>query len=103
MTELNKSAFLETIGQDVPTVVDFWATWCMPCQVFAPVVEEIAGEMDGKANFGKVNIDEERDLAIEYGVSSIPTLVIFKGGKEVERLVGVRKKAEVVEAVDKYC
>ncbi|MDR2932365.1 MAG: thioredoxin [Oscillospiraceae bacterium] len=102
MTEFNADSFNETISQDIPTVVDFWATWCMPCKIFAPVMEEISDDMDGKAHFGKVDVDEERDLAMQYDIVSIPTLVIFKGGEEKERLVGVRKKDEVVEAIEKY-
>lgn len=102
MTELTTAAFRAEVEKDMPLVVDFWASWCMPCKIFAPVVEEVADELDGKANFGKVDVDEEQALATEYGIANIPTLVIFQNGKEKERLVGVRKKEEVLDAVKKY-
>jgi thioredoxin 1 len=102
MTELTTETFQSELEKDLPLVVDFWASWCMPCKIFGPIIEEISDELDGKANFGKVDVDEEQELAIEYAVSSIPTLVIFQGGEEKERMVGVRQKEEVLEAIGKY-
>lgn len=102
MTELTTAAFRAEVKKDMPLVVDFWAGWCMPCKIFAPIVEDVADELDGKASFGKVNVDEEQELAIEYGVASIPTLVIFQNGEEKERMVGVQKKEDVLAAVRNY-
>lgn len=79
-------------------LVDFWATWCQPCQMLGPVIEELAGELDGVV-VGKVNVDEEPDLAAKYGVMSIPTVIIFKDGKEAQRFVGVRPKDEYIASV----
>lgn len=75
-----------------PVLVDFWATWCMPCRMVAPVVEEIADETTGRAYVGKVNVDEQGELAARYRVSSIPTLIVFENGKEVRRTVGAQDK-----------
>lgn len=78
----------EVLKSDVPVLVDFWATWCGPCQMQGPVVEQAAEEMQGTAKIGKLNVDEEGDIAQQYGVMSIPTLIVFRNGKEVGRAVG---------------
>ena len=78
----------EVINSDIPVLVDFWATWCGPCKMIAPIVEEIAEEYEGKIKVGKVNVDDEGDLASEYRIASIPTLLIFKNGEIVHTLVG---------------
>lgn len=94
-----KNDILEAAG---PALVDFWAPWCSPCRMIAPVVDEIALEFDGQIKVGKVNVDENREIAIEYGVMSIPTLVIFKGGQPVDRVVGFKSKNELKELLTKH-
>lgn len=78
----------EVLKSEVPVLVDFWATWCGPCQMQGPVVEQAAEEMAGTVKIGKLNVDEEGSIAQQYGVMSIPTLIVFKNGKEVGRAVG---------------
>ena len=82
----------EVLGSDVPVLVDFWATWCMPCRMLAPVIEEIASENEGKIKVGKVNVDENPDLARKYRVMSIPTVLVFKNGELTATSVGVDSK-----------
>lgn len=85
----------EVMGSEIPVLVDFWASWCGPCRMLAPVLEEIAKEYDGKVKVGKVNVDEEPALATAYNVSVIPTLILFKGGIEQSTTVGFRPKEEI--------
>lgn len=87
----------EVIESGVPCLVDFWATWCGPCRMVAPIVEEVAKEVEGKAKVGKVNVDDEPELAREYNVMSIPTLIIINKGEEVERSVGAKPKAQLLK------
>ncbi len=84
------------------SLVDFWAEWCGPCRMMAPIIDELSKEFEGKAKIGKVNVDEEMELAEQFGVSSIPTLVIMKDGKEVKRFVGVTQKAVLVSALNSF-
>jgi thioredoxin 1 len=98
MTELTNANFeKEALKGDKPALVDFWAPWCMPCKIIAPALEKVAGEMKGKINVFKLNVDESPDVATDFSIFNIPTLVIFKDGKEVSRMVGVNSK-EAIEA-----
>ena len=86
----------EVLNSEKPVLVDFFADWCGPCKMMAPIVEELSTELDGKVKVGKINVDENSDIAVEYNVMSIPTLIVFKNGKEEKRLVGVRDKEELL-------
>jgi len=90
-TELTVSNFDEITKEGV-SLVDFWAPWCGPCRMIAPVIEELAAEFEGKANICKVNTDEEQDVAVKYGIRSIPTILFFKNGEVVEQMVGAASK-----------
>lgn len=92
----------EVLQSDVPVLVDFWATWCRPCVAIGPFVEEIATEMTGKAKVVKVNVDEEGDVAMRYGIMSIPALVVFKAGQEVDRMVGAGPKEHIKALIEKH-
>lgn len=95
--KLNSENFeKEVLNSNEPVLVDFYADWCGPCKMMTPVVEELAGELQGKAKVGKINVDENQDLSMEYNVMSIPTLIIFKEGKEAKRFIGVRDKNELL-------
>jgi len=85
----------EVINSPQPVVIDLWAEWCMPCRMIAPIIEELAQEYDGKVKFGKLNVDENRNIAIRYSIQAIPTLLIFKDGQLVQKFVGLRSKADL--------
>ncbi len=85
----------EVLSSDKPVLIDFWAAWCGPCRMLSPIVEELAGELSGKVKVGKVNVDEERELAAQFQIMSIPTLVVIKDGKITASAAGVRPKAAI--------
>ena len=94
--------FEKAISGDQVVLVDFWATWCGPCRMIAPVIEEVASEFEGRAVVGKVDVDEEPGLAQRFGVMSIPTLIVLKGSKAVEQAVGARGKADVAAMISRH-
>ena len=92
----------EVIQSDKPVLLDFWASWCAPCMMVGPVVEEIAGDYEGKLKVGKVDVDSNQQLAANFGIRSIPTLMIIKGGNMVDSIIGAVPKQTIAEMVDKY-
>ena len=86
----------EVLNSDIPVLVDFWATWCGPCMMLSPVIAELAEELDGKVKVGKVNVDEQNELAMQYRVASIPTLLLFKNGELAKTSVGFMPKHEII-------
>lgn len=99
--ELNNDNFEEVVlKSDKPVVVDFWATWCMPCKMLAPTVEEIANEYKDKYKIAKLNIDDAMDVATNFSVMNIPTLIFFNKGKEVARMVGAASKRDILKKIE---
>ncbi|MEM8736966.1 MAG: thioredoxin [Planctomycetota bacterium] len=91
----------EVVKADQPVLVDFWAEWCMPCRMLAPVIDELSQEYDGKVKVGKVDTDANRETSVKYGISAIPTIILFDKGEVVKKFVGVTPKPEFVAELDK--
>ena len=101
--EITDTNFEEVIQNDKPVLVDFWAVWCGPCQVLAPIIEELASEYRGKAVIGKVNVDNNPNVSVKYGIRGIPALMIFKKGELVDRIVGAVPKSEITKKLEAHC
>ena len=93
--------FDAVVNGDKVTLVDFWASWCGPCKMLMPTIEEVAKELDGTANVAKVNVDDNEDIAIKFKIMSIPTLMIFKNGEMKEKMIGLRAKQQIIDAIMK--
>ena len=98
---LTKDNFDSEISSEIPVLADFWASWCGPCRMVAPILSEIAEELDGVAKIGKINVDEQPELAARFGIESIPTLILFKSGKAQAVLVGYNTKERIVRLIEK--
>ena len=99
---ITNNNFQELIKEDKLIVADFWAEWCGPCKMLGPIIEELSTEYEGKATIGKVNVEDEQDLAVQFGVRNIPTVLFIKGGQVVDKQVGAVPKAALQEIINKH-
>lgn len=97
---LTQATFSEEINGGIPVMVDFWASWCGPCRMLSPVIDSLSEEYEGKISVGKVNVDEQGELAAQFGIVSIPTVIIFKDGKEAKRIIGVHDADDYRDEID---
>ena len=100
LTITDDSFQAEVLDAELPTVVDFWAEWCGPCRLVGPIIEELAADYEGRARFGKMDVDGNTNTPAKYGIMSIPTVIIFKGGAEVDKMIGARSKADYKSWID---
>jgi thioredoxin 1 len=99
--EFNDGNFDDSVlSSDQPVLVDFWAEWCQPCKMLAPTIDEVADTYEGKAKIGKLDIDSNKEVAMKFNISAIPTVLIFKGGEVAKQFVGLTRKEDIVEAMD---
>jgi len=102
MKIVQKDEFEKIINESKPTIVDFFATWCGPCKMLSPILEKVEEDSKGEFNIVKIDVDESYDVAKKYGIMSVPTMIIFKDGDEQEKIVGLRQKNQIEEAVRSY-
>ena len=102
MKVINSQEFEELIKENKPTLVDFFATWCGPCKMLSPILEQVETGANGEFNVVKIDVDESYDVAKKFGIMSVPTMIIFKNGEEQEKIVGLRQKTQIEEAIKKF-